>query len=210
MPDLNSEFVYVPLQFQPERTTSPEAGQYVHQYLIINMLSKTLPSDICIYVKEHPNQFSLSFTGERGRSRQLYMDINKLRGARFLPLDSDSGSLIESSKFVATGTGTAGWEAINQRKPCICFGDPWYKNAPGVFIVKSVEDLSESIDSILNVEVGKRNSIKDWMLEECVTMDEIPHFSDVDSKSENSKNSFLARALLTELNLLRKGGDSDT
>jgi len=138
------------------------------------------------------------------------MDINKLRGTRFLPLDFDSGSLIESSKFVATGTGTAGWEAINQLKTCVCYGDPWYKNAPGVFIVKSIEDLSESINSILNVGVGKQNSIKDWMLEECVTMDEISHFPNVDWKSENSNNSFLAGALLTELNLLQKRGDSDT
>jgi hypothetical protein len=55
-PDYNSKYIYIPLHYQPEMTTSPMAKEYVSQDLVISILDYYLPNDITIFVKEHPVQ----------------------------------------------------------------------------------------------------------------------------------------------------------
>jgi capsule polysaccharide export protein KpsC/LpsZ len=51
---------------------------------------------------------------------------------------------------VATGTGTAGWEAILRGKPTIIFGYPWYRDFPGLFRVSDVESTKEAFKKIID------------------------------------------------------------
>jgi hypothetical protein len=55
-PDYSQKYIYIPLHYQPEMTTSPMAKEYVKQELIINLFDYYLPKDIVIFVKEHPMQ----------------------------------------------------------------------------------------------------------------------------------------------------------
>ena len=52
-PDLSQPYIYVALHYQPEQTTSPSGGVYVHQDLMVGLLASHLPSGWKIYVKEH-------------------------------------------------------------------------------------------------------------------------------------------------------------
>ncbi|MDP2946803.1 MAG: capsule biosynthesis protein, partial [Nanoarchaeota archaeon] len=56
-PDFDKKFIYVPLNLQPECSTSPQGNIFVDQILMIETLSASLPSDWIIYVKEHPIQW---------------------------------------------------------------------------------------------------------------------------------------------------------
>lgn len=141
--DLDVKFVYFPLHLQPELTTSAIAGIYVDQLLAIERLSKIIPDGWQIYVKENPKQTELM------RGKWFYERLKLIEKVKVTPLDYNTYLLIEKCCFVATITGTVGWEAISGGKNALIFGDAWYKSLPGVF---SYEDNFE-FDKLLNYKV---------------------------------------------------------
>jgi hypothetical protein len=142
-PDLRQKFIYFPLHFQPELTTSPLAGAYVEQLLMIEMISAFLPSDVYLYVKEHPRQTRLM------RGRQYYKDIVSQKQVVLVPQEYSSKTLIENSLAVATGTGTAGWEALFLEKPVLMFGHDLYQFVDGVFRITSQKDCRFALQKVL-------------------------------------------------------------
>lgn len=142
-PELNRKFIYVPLHYQPELTTSPCAGAFVEQLLMVQLLSASVPKDVYLYVKEHPKQDSL------GRSLAFYQELAKMRNVKLTPRDYDSSTLSQHSLAVATAIGTAGWEALFQKKPVIMFGNDFYQYAPGVFAVKSATECKNAMEKII-------------------------------------------------------------
>jgi len=142
--DLNKKFVYFPLHLQPELTTSGLGGIYVDQLLTIERLSKIIPADWCIYVKENPKQTELV------RGKWFFARLRLIKNVKVVPLDFDTYSLIKNCIFVATITGTAGWEAISGGKNVLVFGNPEYKSLPGVFSY----DEDFKLDDILNYKIN--------------------------------------------------------
>jgi capsule polysaccharide export protein KpsC/LpsZ len=59
--------------------------------------------------------------------------MKALPNIKLVPFEMNTYSLIQHSKFVATITGTAGWEAVSGGKSAVIFGQAWYTNFPGVF-----------------------------------------------------------------------------
>jgi hypothetical protein len=142
VPDLNEDFVYFPMHYQPERTTSPEAGAYVDQYLVVNELVHTVPSDMVIYVKEHPLMFNYSSLGETTRKSSHYDDMILKNKSMLVPVDYPQFDLIDNARVVVTATGTAGFEAVCRGTPCLTFGDAWYSFLPGVVSRDNIETLT--------------------------------------------------------------------
>ena len=141
-PDLNKPYVFYSLHYQPEATTSPSGDIFVDQMLCIEVLSKNIPSNYNIYIKEHPAQFHSHREGHTSRIKEFYEDLNNNPKVRLMPLDYDPFTLIKNSKAVATVTGTVGWEAMSLGKPVIIFGLAWYEKYYGV--LKVVDELSAS------------------------------------------------------------------
>lgn len=133
-PDMQKQFVFVPLQYQPERTSSPDGGAYVDQFLMINLLRKHLPTHVAIFVKEHSAQFHPRMDGHLGRFEFNYRDIAALPNVYLVSENYPSFDLIDKCTCLATLTGTAGLEAVVRRKPVLVFGPGcWYRSLPGVF-----------------------------------------------------------------------------
>lgn len=145
--DLAARFVYVPLHLQPECTTSPMAGAYVEQQLMVQQLAAYLPSDVLIYVKEHPVQFKYSAVS---RTPQFYEDLLAIPSVRFVPEETSTFRLIDNCMAVAAGTGSAGWEAIFRGKPYLMFGHHVYQYAPGVHQISSNADCAAAIETVLS------------------------------------------------------------
>ncbi len=141
-PDNDKTFIYVPLHFQPENTTSPLGGVYANQLLMIELLAANLPENYLLYVKENPNQTWVN------RHIQFYLDLLAIPQVRLISRKVNTFSLIDNCVATATVTGTAGWEGLFKGKPFIMFGDYVVKFAPGVYRVNTNEECKEALRAI--------------------------------------------------------------
>lgn len=149
-PEWNTPFVYFPLHFQPERTTSPQGGVYVDQVLVAETIAAALPEGWELVVKEHPSQWWLR-SKERyssARYRGYYQRLAKIPHVRIVPTTTNTFDLTEQSQAVAVITGTAGWEALLTGKCPLVFGIPWWRDCPGVLRVDSVESCKQALVAI--------------------------------------------------------------
>lgn len=146
--DKNIEYIYVPLHYQPERTTSPDGDIYVNQLLMIKLLSSSIPENWIIYVKEHKSQYVRKLHGHQGRTMDDYDDLLALKNVKLIRTDCSPFELIDNSKAVATITGTAGWEAVIRGKPALVFGYAWYLPSEGVISISSRKDCINAINKI--------------------------------------------------------------
>lgn len=124
--DLSGDFVYFPLQLQPEMTTSSLGGRFRDQAYAIERLSEILPDGVRILVKENPKQ------GAYMRGPMFFHRLKRIPSVTFLPSWADTHALTGAAKFVAAITGTVGWEAIRAGTPALVFGKAWYRGLPGV------------------------------------------------------------------------------
>ena len=124
--DWSAKYVYFPLHLQPELTTSGLGGRFSDQLDAIDELVAMLPQGWLVYAKENPKQ------GCEQRGREFFNRLRSMSRVRYLRKDVDTYKLLEGCQFVATITGTAGWEAVTGGKPCLVFGYPWYASIPGV------------------------------------------------------------------------------
>lgn len=123
--DLDGDYVYVPLQYEPEMTTGALGGIYADQALMIEHLADMLPEGVRILVKENPKQ------GGHNRGPMFFHRLRRIPAVQFLPSHISTHVLTAKARFVACVTGTAGWEAIRQGIPALTFGRAWYRGLPG-------------------------------------------------------------------------------
>lgn len=146
--NLDVDYVYFPLHLQPEMTTSAFGKEFCDQILAIERVSEMIPPTWRIYVKEYPIQ-SAYMRGELFFKRlELLPKVQFIGGA-----NNTYGStydLIRHSRFVATITGTAGWEAVSGGKPALVFGLAWYRKLPGVFEYANSPKLEDILQCKIN------------------------------------------------------------
>ncbi len=130
---LEKPYIYFPLHFEPERTTNPDGDRFHDQILAIISLRKLVPSNISIYVKEHPSQIIIGSKGSRGRSPMFYNVLRNISGVKLISHKENSFKLLKNSIFSATITGSVAIESSVIGKKSIIFGSTWYDNSPNIF-----------------------------------------------------------------------------
>jgi hypothetical protein len=124
--DLAANFIYVPLQNQPELSTSALGGIWRDQLLMIEALARDLPIGWKIYVKENPRQTAFA------RGPLFFHRLKRIEGVQLLPSHANTHSLSANAKFTASVTSNACWESIRKGKAAIAFGAAWYRSLPGI------------------------------------------------------------------------------
>ena len=142
-PDLSVDFIYLGLHYQPEMTTSPLGEVFVDQYLIAHVLLAAFPSHVKVFVKEHPNQLA------GGRPADYYDLFPASERIVFIDNSYSSQRLQQHCLAVATIVGTVGFEGLWSGKPALIFGNAYYRRAPGVFEVHSVQEARAAAKVIL-------------------------------------------------------------
>ncbi|MDL0131502.1 hypothetical protein PNP59_11250 [Halobacterium salinarum] len=141
-PIYSEDYIYFPLHLQPEASTSVLAPMYMHQRDVIRDLSKSIPFNYKLYVKEHPSSPI--------RNPSYYKELAQMPNVVLLEPNIDSHKLIKHSKLITTITGTAGLEAVLSKKPSIVFGRPHYRKLSMVSKVSSRNNISNIIKKSLN------------------------------------------------------------
>ena len=143
----DEKYVYFPLHLQPEMTTDTLGGIYYDQLLAIEKLRKILPNDWYIYVKENPKQTAYM------RGIRFFERLSQIKNIRLLNKDINTYDIMQKCQFVATITGTAGWEAITGGKSALVFGLAWYRYMSGVSIYYDGISIDEIINKGVNFDV---------------------------------------------------------
>jgi capsule polysaccharide export protein KpsC/LpsZ len=186
------------LQYQPELSTSPLADVFADQQLIVQMISKFLPKNVYLYVKEHPKQTSFC------RTIDFYRDLLQTKNVVLVRKDFDSFDLINNCVAVATSTGTPGWEALFREKPVLMFGSYIYQFADGVYKISTNADCRHALDQILNHHT--KPSLKNMKLylkalgEVSIPAVIDPDYLRVSKLTEKQNIENITHALLGELN----------
>jgi len=141
--DLNREYVYFPLHYEPERTTNPDGGEFHDQIKALLLLRSLLPDSVSIFVKEHPYQLMFGSKGFKGRSRLFYDFLDSMPNIQSVPILTPSTILIKNSLLVATITGACAVEAALLSKKCIVFGTTWFQNLPNVYNWRAIQKFDE-------------------------------------------------------------------
>lgn len=141
------KYIYFPLHYQPECTTSPLGDVFENQLIAIEWMLYSKPKDVILYVREHPAQ-NFDANTIRYKSLEIYEKIASMRDIKFISRNVSTFDLIRKSHAVATVTGTVGLEAIYREKPVLMFGYHVHQYAPGVFPIRSLDDCSLAMQKI--------------------------------------------------------------
>lgn len=143
-PVSGERYVYFALHYQPEATSNPiGGGAYVDQRVPLRILSSSIPEDMKIYVKIHPDQ--LAFFGEIN----YFKDMSRLPNVKLMKESCSSFELMKNSVAVASIAGTACWECQFWGKPAILFGYSYKNVTPLAFPVRTKKECEDAIQKIL-------------------------------------------------------------
>ena len=144
--DFAMRYIYVPLHFQPEMTTSPLGGVFVNQLLMVKIISWCAKDrGILLYVKEHPAQEFNYYKREK-----LYDDLLSLPNVRLIKKKTSSYKLQEHCVAVATVTGTVVMESLFKGKPALVFGHEMNSIAPNAYRVSDIHSCETALSDIVN------------------------------------------------------------
>jgi len=162
--DLNKQYVYAPLHYQPEKNTSPQGGVFVDQIKMVRTLSESLPEGWIIYVKEHPTQWGAYSTHAfQGRWQGYYRELARIPHVALIPAGYSTHKLIARARAVATVTGTAGWEATVRGIAALVFGYPWYMDCTEILRVSDSATCDHAFKRIASGFHPDQGGVKRFM-----------------------------------------------
>jgi len=143
-PDLNTRFIYFPMNITEEMNLLHYAPYYTNQIEVIRCIAKSIPIDYVLYVKEH------IAAGLRGWNNiSYYKEIMEIPNVVLINPAFDNELLIKNSDLVITIRGSASLRALKYCKPSIIFGEQPIQIMPSIFKVTSLDSLPELIKTAL-------------------------------------------------------------
>jgi hypothetical protein len=138
------KYIYVPLHLEPEMALQNFSPEFNNQYEMISWISKSLPSDYHVIIKEHPEMYGL-------RTLNYLNKLMQIPNLSIAKPNINSLDLITKSQAVATITGTAAFEAIYLEKPVLSFGLHQIINfLSSVHYCSNFKETQNGIEKILN------------------------------------------------------------
>ncbi|MHC4395567.1 MAG: capsular polysaccharide export protein, LipB/KpsS family [Planctomycetota bacterium] len=141
---LNERYIFFPLQLQPEESVDVWGKWHSNQIATVEYISKALPLNYKLYVKEH--RVAL---GKRKGLFSYYERLKHLPNVVLIHPFEDTHKLIKSADLVIVISGTTGWEALLYTKPVITLGNVFYNSSGLVDKVKNLGNLKDTINSAL-------------------------------------------------------------
>jgi len=150
-PDQVKEYkiVFFPLHLEPEIALLNYSPEFSNSMEVISWISKALPSDAILVVKEQVGCFGV-------RSKWYYNHINKIGNVVWANPTTHSWDWIRSSEAIATITGTVAIEAVHMKKPVISYGKHQITNhLPTVHYVSNFEETKVILNRLLSTQLDK-------------------------------------------------------
>jgi hypothetical protein len=149
LPD--TDFIYFPLQVQPEASTSVTSPYFMNLKSTIEYISKSLPLGYTLVVKEHPAMKGMRSTG-------FYRRINSLPNVELVHPGINSKKIIKESSLIIGFGGTTLLEAIYLGRKILIFQDSFYSDSKLVKKVLKVRSLNSEILGFLELNISKNDA----------------------------------------------------
>lgn len=141
--------VYFPLHMEPEVTLLSGSPEFNNSLEALTWISKSLPADTLLVVKENPLSFGI-------RSKQYYNNLRRIGNVVLADPRVHSWDWIKAATVVATITGTAGFEAVYFGKPVLTFGmHQAINHLPTVRYACCYSDVKEYVSELLELRDSK-------------------------------------------------------
>jgi hypothetical protein len=151
------KYIYFPFHFTEDAQVRLKYPEGYNQYELIRNISRNLPIDIKLLVKEHP-----AYAG--GFSLKELRDLSKHPNIVVLNPDISSKEIFEHIDFVITINSTVGYEALFYNKIVITMGCSFYESFPGVINIKDVKEIYNLLRDD-ELKSNKERELKDHLKE---------------------------------------------
>lgn len=141
-------FVYFPLHYEPERMLSISAPFRTGQLEIIKSISKSIPIEYELYVKEHPVMNTIGW-----RSLSFYKELMDLPNVKLIHPSVSPDEILSKCSLTVTINGTTGLESLFFQKPTVVFNENFYSSLSSVSVVRDLNDLPEIIRTSLTKQI---------------------------------------------------------
>jgi len=160
--DFSTPYLYFPLHFQPETSTSIKARSFYRLREAVAFVASALPPQWTLVVKEHPHQFRRLLEREEG----FYKQIAAIPRVRVVHHSSPNEALVENSRAVVCASHSSiTAHAILNNKIVISLGDSHFREAPGYFCVRTTAELTTAISHVLRgAEADSFGAIEDFLV----------------------------------------------
>ena len=149
---MSEPLIFFPLHVDPEGSFLLNAPYFTNQLEIIKHISKSIPINYTLIVKEHP------LMNTRGwRKKSFYKEIVNLSNVKLVSTSMTTNEILKKVKLVITISSTAGLEAAFYGKPSIVLVDTIYDEIPSVIKLEKINDLSLKIKEALTKDVKPEN-----------------------------------------------------
>lgn len=141
-PLMGEKYLFYPLHFHPESSTSILAGTYLDEYEVIRNIAFNLPVGMSLYVKDHVSAFAYP-------SIAFYRKLAALPNVRVLSPFENTKQLLRGCEAVITLTSTVGYEALLLNKRVFLYGSVFYEFHPNVVRIENPTRLFELLSAHL-------------------------------------------------------------
>ena len=154
--DTTMPFIYFPLHFQPEATTSAKGRHFYRLREAVAFLASELPQGWTLIVKEHPHQWRRLLPRPTG----FYQQLAEIPNVQLIHHSEDNNRLVAAAQAVAcVSHSSITAHAFSTGTPVISLGHSHFKSAHGYYCVDSQVSLQLAVRDIAEHKI--RPSAKD-------------------------------------------------
>ncbi|QCC46951.1 capsular polysaccharide export protein, LipB/KpsS family [Halobellus limi] len=142
-----NKFVLLPLQYPIESRLTVFSPEFFDQSFLIDYLSRILPSNIKLFVKQHPNH--------PGKQSPAWIQrVSRRNTVELLHPSFNTHEVIEQAEGVVVTNNTVGFEAIFYNVPLVVLGNAFYGDVPAATRVSDLSSLPEAMARALGETVS--------------------------------------------------------
>ena len=158
--ELPENFVFFPLQSQPNATTVVKGGIFVEQREAIALIANNLPVGWKVVVKESPRQWRRLYP----RRPKYWTHISLIPNCHVVSHEIESEDLIKKANaLIEISYSSLILKALQIRKPAIVLGRTHLSGLDGVIPVESAEDLRKAFRDIKEGRVRGASSLVEFV-----------------------------------------------
>ena len=151
--NIHDEFLFYGFQLSTESTVTYKAFPYTNQIALIEMISRALPYNHFMYVREHPHW-------PQKYSYKFLKTLRSFPNVKIISPEISIHDILSNTKGVITLNSTTGVEALIHGKPVISFSSNIYEGYHSSAIkCSNLFELGKKLIELINTKVNHQETI---------------------------------------------------